>query len=126
MAEIKEQVIWEFADKLRLVVPFYGFSSSAIELIFMKYMSDYSDVSSPEEFKTLMDYKNMFIIRKFDIKCMTDVFRMIEGKYNIEQNLLDSVLDDLFKILKIKEKGISLLFLVNLKFQKHQKRCLAY
>lgn len=104
MAEIKEKVIWEFADRLRLVVPFYGFSSNAIELIFMKYMSDYSDVSSPEEFKTLMSYKDMFIIRKFDIKCVTNIFRMVESKYNIEQNLLDIVLDDLIKIFEDKRE----------------------
>ena len=51
--------VYEFLTDLRACIPFYGFSSSVIELLFMKYMADFEYVNSPEEFKILMDYKNM-------------------------------------------------------------------
>ncbi len=106
MADIKEQVIWSFADRLRTVVPFYGFSSSAIELLFMKYMSEYTEVNLPEEFKTIMNYKNMFINRKFDASLVNEVFIMVERIYNIEPNLLNIALEDLIKIFADKEEYI--------------------
>ena len=103
MDEIKEKVIWDFADRLRSVIPFYGFSSNAIELIFMKYMSEYSEVTLPSDFKTLMAYKNMFINRKFDVEVVATVFKMVELKYEIEPNLLNVALEDLTKIFTEKE-----------------------
>ncbi len=106
MAKINEQVVWKFADRLRTVVPFYGFSSSSIELIFMKYMSEYSDVDSPEEFKVLMLYKNMFINRKFDASLMKKVFEIVEHKFSIETNLLNAALEDIIKIFANKEEYI--------------------
>lgn len=106
MADIKEQLVWEFADRLRNVIPFYGFSSSAIELIFIKYMSDYSDIDNPKDFKTIIDYKNMFINKKFDYRLTCDVFEIIERKFNIESNLFKIVLDDLEKIFDDKAEYV--------------------
>lgn len=103
MADIKDEFIWNFADRLRTVVPFYGFSSSAIELIFMKYMTEFTDVTSPEEFKALMNYKNMFISRKFENELVYQVFNIVEHRFDIEPNLLNIVLEDLTKIFS--EKG---------------------
>lgn len=94
----KEQVLWNFANRLRGVVPFYGFSSTAIELIFMKYMSEFEDVYSPDQFKSLMAYKNMFISKKFDPEAVSDVFGIAEDIFKIEKGLFIRTVDNLYKV----------------------------
>ena len=106
MEENRSLTIWKFANNFRDIIPVYGYSSSFIELIFMKYISEYTDITLPEEFKTIMNYKNMFISRKFDVDIVKEVFRMIERKFNIEPNLLDVALDNLNNIFTKKEKTI--------------------
>ena len=97
MAEIKEQIVWKFADKLRPVIPFYGFSSSAIELIFIKYLSN---ISFQEE------YKNMFLSKKLDINLINKTLKSVENTFIIDSNLLNIVLEDLIKIFTDKEEYI--------------------
>lgn len=93
-----EQMVWNFANRLRAVIPFYGFSSHAIELIFMKYMSQFGDVYLPEQFKTLMAYKDMFIAKTFEPGLVADTFRIAEEVYGIENSLLVRTVDDLYKL----------------------------
>ena len=94
----KEQVLWNFANRLRAVVPFYGFSSTAIDLIFMKYMSEFEDVYSPDQFKSLMAYKNMFISKKFDPEAVSGVFGIAEDIFKIEKGLFIRTIEDLYKV----------------------------
>ena len=99
-----EQMVWNFANRLRAVVPFYGFSSNAVQLVFMKYMSEFEDVYSPEQFKALMNYKNMFISRTFDPSAVSNVFRIAEEIYGIENGLLVRTVEDLYKIFAEKQE----------------------
>lgn len=106
MVNKNEQLVWNFANRLRTVIPFYGFSISAVELIFMKYMSEFEDVYSPEQFKTLMAYKNMFISKKFDESLTYNVFHIAEEIYSIENGLLSSAIDNIRKIFSEKQEYV--------------------
>lgn len=90
----------EFIERLRMVVPFYGFTSHAIELIFIKYMSNYTRISSEDDFKTILAFKNMFIEKKYNPSLVNDVLKMVERNYDIEYRLLDTVTNDLNEIFK--------------------------
>lgn len=85
--ELKEYV-YEFADNLRQVLPYYGFSANAIYLIFMKYVCDFDDAETAEEFKILMSYKNMFITKIFSKEIVEKAFKLIEDIYKIDNSLL--------------------------------------
>ena len=107
--EKNNNVVNEFIESLRNAVPFYGFTSSAIELIFIKYMSNYTKITSEEDFKTILSYKNMFIEKKYNPNLVKDVFKMIEKNYNIEYGLLDTIINSLNELFK-NEKDEKLIF----------------
>ena len=113
MEEKKKQNYFDFILRIREFVPFYGFSSIAIELVFLKYMSEYTEVDSPEEFKTIMNFKNMFINKKFVISLVNDVFRLVERKYNINFATLSATLDDLFKLFNNSNRAEGIFTILN-------------
>lgn len=98
-----KQIVLGLADRLRSVVPFYGFSANAIKLIFMKYLSQIDEAYSVNDFKPLMAYKNIFINKTFDYKAVADVFEIVEKNYKIENGLLVRSVDDLAKIFEEKQ-----------------------
>ena len=106
MQNNKEQFVWNFANRLRGVVPFYGFSSTAIELVFMKYMSEFEDVYLPKQFKTLMSYKNMFISKTFEPSIVEGVFNIVEDVFNVEKGIITRTVDDLYKVFVDKPEFI--------------------
>ena len=61
-----EKDIWNFFDSLRSYVPFYGFASFCVRLLFMKFMLQFKETSEKEDFKTLVQYIKMFASKKFD------------------------------------------------------------
>ena len=85
--EKNNNVVNEFIESLRTVVPFYGFASSAIELIFIKYMSNYTKITSEEDFKTILSYKNMFIEKKYNRININFIFKSFR---NIRKNICPS------------------------------------
>lgn len=93
-----KQIVLGLADRLRSVIPFYGFSGNAIKLIFMKYLSQIDEAYSVADFKPLMAYKNMFINKIFDEQTVCDVFGLVEKNYGMENGLLVESVDKIKSI----------------------------
>ena len=114
-----------FKRNLVKVVPYYGFSISSMYLMFMKYLSEFDDVKTPEQFKILMEYKNMFIHDDFSKETVSKTFKMINDLYQIEDNLL---LNSIPMIEEIFEKDSKCVFeaMYNLRLpkDKNDKICL--
>lgn len=102
--EIKEQA-YNFAEKLRQVVSNYGFTTNAIHLIFLKYLTEYDNVKTPEQFKILMSFKNMFIDKTFSKKAVYDTLKIINDIYRIEGDVLLDSLDIYCFIFQNEEKN---------------------
>ena len=102
----KEKDVMYFFNKLRAVMPFYGFSASVIQLLFLKYLQNFEDVKTPDQFKILLSYKNMFINKKFDKDVVNSVYKLVENKYKLEDNILTDSIDELSDLFKNKEEQI--------------------
>lgn len=102
----KENSVRQFAFRLRTVVPFFGFASYAIKLLFLKYMSDFHSTSSDDDFRAMLAYKNMFTSKEFNANIASYVFNMAEKKYKIEIGLLVKTIDSLQKIFVEKQEYI--------------------
>lgn len=88
----------KLADRLRRVIPFYGFAKSAIQLIFMKYMTEFNNANSNEDFKVLMDYQRMFISKEFNPEVIVKTYEIAERTYGIQKGLFRLCVDDMVKI----------------------------
>lgn len=110
--EIKEQA-FEFAKKLNIIVGYYGLTSSAIHLMFMKYLCNFDNVKTPEEFKSLMSYKNMFLNKTFSKDIVIDTFKIVNDFYKIENNLLIKTVEYLEDIFKDKNRNDNIFNLLN-------------
>lgn len=95
-------------NHLRTILPFYGYSSGAIELLFFKQASELL-VNISNDIKLLNDYKNMFINHKFDFHTTKKTFEKISQVYNMNRTFTTDAMNDLTKIF---EKNGKLVFTI--------------
>lgn len=101
--EIKEQA-FEFAGKLRQVLPYYGFTTNAIYLIFLKYLSNYKNVKTQEQFETLMSFKNMFINKTYSKEVVCNTLKMMGHIYWTCGDFLSESIEVYSNIFKNEER----------------------
>lgn len=109
-----EKNIQLFLFELRKCVPFYGFSQSAIKIIFLKYLLNYKNITEQETLKLILEYQKMFIEKRFNQQVVNALIKKIESNMKIDnesiENSIDKFLnehkqnkDKLFEIMNIIE-----------------------
>jgi type I restriction-modification system DNA methylase subunit len=110
-----KQKVWDFANNLRGIIPFFGFSVRAVELIFMKHISEFTfdDKYLQNYFKEFLAYKDMFVEKVFQADVVKSVYNIVEEIYNIESGLLVRTVDDLENLFNEKENSEQIFKVLN-------------
>lgn len=105
-----EKDIWNFFDSLRSNIPFYGFASFCIRLLFMKFMLQFNETSEKEDFKTLGQYKDMFLSKKIDQDALAKTMDIAEKYYATPKGCLQEAFLNDKEFFECFEKNSSKLF----------------
>ena len=105
-----EKDIWNFFDNLRSNVPFYGFASFCVRLLFMKFMFQFEETSKKEDFKTLVQYMNMFASKKIDQDALAKTMEIAEKYYATPKGCLREAFLNEKEFLDCFDKNSSKLF----------------
>lgn len=88
-------------SEFRMYIPYYGFTGTMIQIMFLKYLCTFEDDRLlNEDLKTLMKYQRMLMSSKVDFSIIAETYHMMERIYGDDHGVLVNALNSLERIFK--------------------------
>lgn len=94
----KKKVIYKNMLYIRNYVPYYGFTGTMIQIVFLKYLCSFdNDMLGPLDLKLLIKYQRMLMSGEIQFEVISEVYSMIGNLYNDRSRILNTAIDSLHR-----------------------------